>query len=63
MKLIKYQNACFIYIMEIDLSLGRHRAMGDVKAMVKIFTQTPLKNALHLMSVSTTIERYMLFSR
>lgn len=35
----------------------RHRAMGDVDGMVKIFTQTPLRKLLHLMKYSSTKER------
>ncbi|XP_068706237.1 uncharacterized protein [Montipora foliosa] len=35
----------------------RHRAMGDVKAMVDIFVYTPLKELLHCMKYSSTKER------
>ena len=37
--------------------LDRHRAMGDVDGMVKIFTQTPLKKLMHHMKYSSTKER------
>ncbi|XP_078382983.1 uncharacterized protein LOC144665602 [Oculina patagonica] len=35
----------------------RHRAMGDVDGMVKIFTQTPLRKLLHHMKYSSTKDR------
>ncbi|XP_032230179.2 uncharacterized protein LOC116613833 [Nematostella vectensis] len=39
----------------------QHRAMGDVNAMVKIFTKTELKNVLHRIPVSTIEERIQYF--
>lgn len=44
----------YFYVVILD----RHRAMGDVDAMVNIFTQTPLRKLLHHMKYSSTKERF-----